>query len=414
MEPDSSRSQVQNGKNLTGDRRVVGRLFKHAFVTAVLAAALSVIPAERDAYALNKIRYVRINNEYHPLVGKVDASLVNFRPANSGYELAYEFVDDPAEVDVGENYLVKFHLTCTQGYLFTDIKEASCQIQGDPNSYLKEMTVSDDGYTLDLTFDMSPLKMQLEAPENLAWDGDAAVWDEVPYAAGYKVWVATINDRGGLNKQSNVSTAENRISLRSSMYSKTGDYVFLVKALPKSEDYYLSASEESVLEYGNSKMITKSDVGFNDGYFTKDSKGNTSYVRGSKRLASGDYLIEGYVYRFDDAGYMMRGFQNISGVLYYYSDSGQLLYGWFQDNGHWYYANENGVIQTGFADIDGKTFYLDPVLTGRMVTGWKQIQGKTYYFMPDGSMLRDKLIDENKTVSIFDSDGALVRQYKAQ
>ena len=111
---------------------------------------------------------------------------------------------------------------------------------------------------------------------------------------------------------------------------------------------------------------------------------------------------------------MMRGFQNISGVLYYYSDSGQLLYGWFQDNGHWYYANENGVIQTGFADIDGKTFYLDPVLTGRMVTGWKQIQGKTYYFMPDGSMLRDKLIDENKTVSIFDSDGALVRQYKAQ
>ena len=49
-----------------------------------------------------------------------------------------------------------------------------------------------------------------------------------------------------------------------------------------------------------------------------------------------------------------------------------------------------------------------------MVTGWKQIQGKTYYFMPDGSMLRDKLIDENKTVSIFDSDGALVRQYKAQ
>ena len=348
------------------------------------------------------------------MVGTVDASMVNFRPANSGYELAYEFVDDPAEVDIGENYLVKFHLTCTQGYLFTDIKEASCQIQGDPNSYLKDMKVSDDGTALDLTFDMSPLKMQLKAPENLAWDGDIAVWDEVPNAAGYKVWVATINDRGGLNKQSNVSTAENRISLRSSMYSKTGDYVFLVKALPKSEDYYLSASEESVLEYGNSKMIAKSDVGFNDGYFTKDSKGNTSYVRGSKRLASGDYLIEGYVYRFDDAGYMMRGFQNISGVLYYYSDSGQLLYGWFQDNGHWYYANENGVIQTGFADIDGKTFYLDPVLTGRMVTGWKQIQGKTYYFMPDGSMLRDKLIDENKTVSIFDSDGALVRQYKAQ
>lgn len=392
----------------------MGRFFKYVFAVTGLAASLSIFAGKMDAYALNKIRYVRINNEYHPQVDKVDASLVTFRPANSGYELTYEFVEDPAKVKIGDNYLVRFHLTCAQGYLFTDIKEASCQIQGDPNSYLKEMSLADDGSSLDLTFDMSPLKMQLKAPENLGWDGDIAIWDEVPYAAGYKVTVAKINDRGGLNRQSKINTTENRVNLRNKMYSSKGDYVYLVKAVPKKEDYYFSESEESVLEYGNSKMVTDSEIGFNDGYFTSDSKGNTSYVRGSKRLASGDYLIEGFVYRFDDAGNMMRGFQDISGVLYYYSASGQLLYGWFQDNGHWYYADEKGIVQTGFTEVDGKTFYLDPKLTGRMVTGWKEISGKTYYFLPDGSLNRDKLIDEDKTVSIFDADGALVRQYSAK
>ena len=396
------------------ERRVVTNTFKKLIAATVFALVFSFVPCTRDAFALNKIRYVRISNEYHPLVGKVDASLVTFRPANSGYELTYEFVDDPAEVGVGESYIVKFHLTCGQGYLFTDVKEASCQIQGDPNSYLKEMSLSDDGLSLDLTFDMSPLKMQLTAPENLGWDGDVAIWDEVPHASAYSISVSIINDRGGLNRQSRLTVTENKVNLRGRMYSKPGDYVFSVTAVPDEEKYYFTGSEETVLDYENSKMITSNDVGMNDGYFTKDSKGNTSYVRASKRLASGDYLIEGYIYRFDDSGNMMHGFQDISGVLYYYGTNGQLLYGWFQDNGHWYYADEKGIVQTGFVDVEGKTFYLDPILTGRMTTGWKKVDGKTYYFMPDGAMNRDKLIDENKMVSVFDDDGVLVTQYSAK
>ena len=34
--------------------------------------------------------------------------------------------------------------------------------------------------------------------------------------------------------------------------------------------------------------------------------------------------------------------------------------------------------------------------------------------MPDGAMNRDKLIDENKMVSVFDDDGVLVTQYSAK
>ena len=378
----------------------------------LIAAAFS-IALPTNAFALNKIRYVRITNEYRPLAGSVDASLISFRPANSGYELSYELCTPVEEIGVGDNYIVDFHLTCTQGYLFTDVKEASCQIQGDANSYLKEMKISEDGSTLDLKFDMSPLKMQLNAPENLGWEGDMAIWDSVPYASGYNVTISTINDRGGLNRKSKVQVAGNKANLRGEMYSEAGDYVFSVTALPKEEDYYLSSSEPTVLDYENSKMITKDDVGIDDGYFTTDSQGNTSYVRSSKRLASGDYLIEGFMYRFDDNGNMMHGFQNISGILYYYDQAGRLQYGWFKDNNHWYYANEKGIVQTGMTEVDGKTFYLDPMLTGRMTTGWKTIGEKIYFFMPDGSLNTEKLIDENNLVSVFDSDGALITQYQA-
>ena len=64
-------------------------------------------------------------------------------------------------------------------------------------------------------------------------------------------------------------------------------------------------------------------------------------------------------------------------------------------------------------EVDGKTFYLDPMLTGRMTTGWKTIGEKIYFFMPDGSLNTEKLIDENNLVSVFDSDGALITQYQA-
>ena len=387
--------------------------FKHIAAATALVATIASAAMHHDVYALNKIRYVRISNDYHMQTGYVDATQLSFRPANSGYELEYELQTPPADIGVGDNYIIHFHLSCIPGYLFTDVKEASCQIQGDSNSYLKEMHLSEDGSTLDLTFDMSPLRMQLPPPENLGWDGDIAIWDPVTYASGYNVTVSTINDRGGLNRQSKAQVADNRANLRSKMFSEAGDYVYSVTAIPKAEDYYLSASEPAVLDYENSKMVTAEDVGIDDGYFTTDSQGNTSYVRSSKRLASGDYLIEGFVYRFDDSGYMMHGFQDISGLLYYYGDTGQLQYGWFKDNDHWYYADEKGIIQTGFTEIDGKTFYLDPMLTGRMATGWKRIGEKTFYFLPDGSLNTNKLIDENRIVSVFDKDGSLITQYHA-
>ena len=48
------------------ERRVVTNSIKKFIAAAVFALVFSFVPGTRDAFALNKIRYVRISNEYHP------------------------------------------------------------------------------------------------------------------------------------------------------------------------------------------------------------------------------------------------------------------------------------------------------------------------------------------------------------
>ena len=390
------------------------RIIKLVSTIAVSAAlsAITTIPAFGDS----TIKFVRLQTEYEPQAGYVDPSLLNFSPKNNGYQVAFKFNEDPATIGVGERYSITFTLTANKRYNFIDIKPGSCLIQNDENSTLTDMQLSEDGTILTLTYEMSPLVTQLAMPGNPEWGDNLKVkWEPVDYCSGYAANVYSITNRGDLKLVGSVETGKDETvaDLKPVMLKEVNDYTFSVTALPTKEEYYLRASEQAYAPLSESKMISQAEIGINTGYFTSDNLQNRYYVYNNQALANGTFLIEGYHYDFDENGHMLFGFQNVDGNKCYFDKDGRLAYGWIEDDKGWYYADPEGHIQTGLQSIDGKSYYMDPEQNGKMIVGWKELDGKQYYFMPDGSMNRDKLIDSNNIVYMFDDNGAVSFQYHA-
>ncbi len=124
-------------------------------------------------------------------------------------------------------------------------------------------------------------------------------------------------------------------------------------------------------------------------------------------MATGQKMINGHWYLFDNNGAMQRGIQYIpeDNKLVYYNQDGWMLYGKQNINGvdhnfntfngaleakgqvkvgdNWYLFNNAGVIQTGFQDLKAygqdKVVYYDPK-TATMVYGYQNIDGNWYLF----------------------------------
>ena len=114
--------------------------------------------------------------------------------------------------------------------------------------------------------------------------------------------------------------------------------------------------------------------------------------------------IDGKVYRFNGAGYMVTDWQYIGGRWYYFDGSGAMATGWRYLGGTWYYFDGNGAMatgwqkvgstwyhfdgsgamQTGWQYLDGTWYYLDG--SGAMATGWRYLGGTWYYFDGSGAM----------------------------
>ena len=94
--------------------------------------------------------------------------------------------------------------------------------------------------------------------------------------------------------------------------------------------------------------------------------------------------IDGSVYRFNGAGYMVTGWQYISGAWYYFDGSGAMKTGWQYLGGIWYCFNENGAMKTGWQFISGTWYYFDG--SGAMKTGWQYLGGTWYYLDGSGAM----------------------------
>lgn len=110
---------------------------------------------------------------------------------------------------------------------------------------------------------------------------------------------------------------------------------------------------------------------------------------------SGVYTIDGALYGFDDAGYMLTGWQNPNNTdWYYFMPSGEAKTGWLESDGNLYYFNDNGVMKTN-------EFF---TLTN------SENQTYCYQAMADGHIRRNDSIDsDNKGNSWrFLSDGVIM------
>ena len=393
-------------------RKIIACLF--------LAGALS-IAASALALADTRIKFVRVSADYEALEGRVDPAKLSFTPQNKGYTLTYTIDTDPASISVGDRYQATLVLTANKRYNFQDIKAASCLIQNDEYSKLTDLRLSEDDTVLTLIFDMAPLSTKLEPPGNPAWGENFHVtWEPVEHCSGYTVNVYSITTRGEYRLADKVDVEGKdtvTADVKPIVLKNVNDYTFSVMAVPPEDGYYLLKSEEAFSPLSDSHMVGQAEIGYNNGYFTRDKNQNRYYVVDKKALADGVYLIEGYQYCFDENGAMKFGFQNQknSSSVNYYDSDGKMLYGWIEHEGGWYYADPaTGIIIHGMKEIEGSSYYLDPKENGRMTIGWKEINSKQYYFDESGVMNTNKLIDENKRVYIFKPDGSVDYSYQAR
>lgn len=109
---------------------------------------------------------------------------------------------------------------------------------------------------------------------------------------------------------------------------------------------------------------------------------------------SGWFVQNGLTYYLDpnnnDA--MAVGFTKIDNIWYYFKENGTFGNGWVFDKGKWYYIRENGTMQTGWLKQNNIWYYLQPE-NGAMATGWREIKDAWYYFASNGAMVVNTIID---------------------
>lgn len=137
-----------------------------------------------------------------------------------------------------------------------------------------------------------------------------------------------------------------------------------------------------------------------NGKWLKNSKG-WWYRYDTSGWACGIFASEnGKIYYFNDAGYMVTGWQtlNYSGNDYmileggdiYFASNGAMQFRWSKIGGKWYYFNKSGVMKTGWLKSGSNWYYLKS--SGAMVTGWYQVGSKWYYFNSSGVMQANKWV----------------------
>lgn len=133
------------------------------------------------------------------------------------------------------------------------------------------------------------------------------------------------------------------------------------------------------------------------------------YRNDSGSYASGQMMvIDGATYAFNQASYMLTGWQQIDGKWYYFHpESGAQLTGWQQVDGKWYYMDPaTGQMRTSWLQIGANRYYLDE--SGVMKTGYFGVGGLAYQADENGVIYRNKSTeDENGNIYVYDDEGRI-------
>lgn len=139
------------------------------------------------------------------------------------------------------------------------------------------------------------------------------------------------------------------------------------------------------------------------GFFRDDENIYYAYEDGS--LASGEAVIDGFPYFFDDECREMTGWVENGDKAYYYDpETGAAAKGLFVvGDDHYYVDAENGKA-TGVTEIDGIKYLFGD--DGALAKGWVEIDGKKEYFYDDASYAVS-LTTIDEVTYLFNENGIL-------
>lgn len=139
------------------------------------------------------------------------------------------------------------------------------------------------------------------------------------------------------------------------------------------------------------------------------------YLANDGHALTGQNIIEGDGYIFNELGAMQTGWQDVGPYKYFYDPlNGNRLYtGWLHgENGKYYLSPVDGHMVTGNIAIDNKIYLFST--EGLMQTGWQEVNGLRYYYLPiDGSMYTGWFDDIDGRYYLSELDGHMVTGYTA-
>ena len=324
-------------------------------------------------------------------------SIIDINDDNANYYIESLSFADGSSWKYGKTATIKVVLEVDDydSYKFASISASHVKISG--SKYVESVSASGSGKRATVRLKMKAYVDDMEAPEELYWNGQTAHWEKVAGANQYNVRLY----KGG-SQVATVSTTGTSFNLYPGMKS-TGKYTFRVQAANTSAGKTSSWSERSDELYiadNNRYTGTESLVSIP----ASQQEGGSEYQgitgsgvgQGPTANVSGGWLFDGIGWRYLEYGSaVMNGWRQVDGDWYHFDGNGYMQTGWINDGGIWYLLNpisdgRMGAMKTGWFFDGAHWYFLNPISNGyrgMRMTGFQKIEGRDYYFDPNTGIL---------------------------
>lgn len=313
-------------------------MLKHSYfsVPALLLAGLFTMFSPSDVLAREKIDNVSLSFS----LNEDDWTQLNVDTNTEGYDVSKVTLFPSGGESSPYPYAV-IELNATEEYYFSSIKNKYFTLQGEGASF-GEAARSNSNTTMTLSVRLRNLgEGELDDPTGLTWhENGVASWQPVNGAGDYSVRI-----RYNGENMSIANPPKTTLSLfnLSSKITKTGDYVFQIRAngmyrKTKNSDWVSSpvfTVDENRLAY--IKEHASPDLGVLGQWFEDEGGRWYQFVTG-EIPAAGWQEIDSDWYYFNELGYIMT--DQWVDVRYYVGSNGKMLKDTMTPDGH--YVDENG------------------------------------------------------------------------
>lgn len=335
------------------------------------------------------------------VIGDRDSSDAAYVYSNSNYygiEKAEWVTSKAKELKVGDTPRMKVWLEASDyeerrfkgGYYSSNVKISGGTF----------VSASISNRKLIVTLELSPIKGQFEAPDEVYWNSGGygrAKWRLSGADDSYRYEVALYRGNSQVHKVETTGTSYNFYP----NMTKAGSYSFRVRVIPKNSDEekygkksdWVSSDEvylaqEDVSDGTGSTQnpdTTPSGGMLNVGW---NKSGNLWFFRYPDGTCPKDEWLawKGKWYLFDANGWMLTGWQVRNGQSYYLDENGAMLTGWVRSGNVYYYLNpapdafEGMLVKQNWVVADGNIYYMNE--DGARVEGWYPVDGNWFYFYP--------------------------------